>query len=105
MPFLQETFSPYWPTTRGSSQTYGKYAVTFTKQDVHGDFAIRKFDVTESQVRMSFSSAGFTITQFQYTKWPEDGVPQTTTSVLEMANLVQKVQMSTGNKAIVVMCK
>ena len=48
---------------------------------------------------------GFTVTQFQYLKWPEDGVPQSTTGVLEVANLVQKVQMGSGNKPIVVMCK
>ena len=54
---------------------------------------------------MSVSNSGFTVTQFHYTKWPEDGVPQSTTGVLEVANLVQKVQMSSGNKAIVVMCK
>ena len=95
----------YLPIGRGSAETYGKYTVTLNKQDVHGDFAVRKMEITESQARMSVSNAGFTVTQFHYVKWPEDGVPQSTTSVLEMANLVQKVQMSTGNKAIVVMCK
>ena len=63
----------------------------------------RKMEVTtESQ---SSGQTGFTLSQFQYVKWPEDGVPQTTTGVLEVANLVQKVQMGSGNKPIVVMCK
>ena len=63
-------------------------------------------EVTESsQSSMSVSSSGFTVTQFQYTAWPEDDVPQSTTGVLEVANLVQKVQMNTGNKPIVVLCK
>ena len=62
-------------------------------------------EIAESQTKMSVSQIGFTVTQFHYLKWPEDGVPQTTTGVLEVANLVQKVQMATGNKAIVVMCK
>ena len=84
---------------------YGKYTVTLNKQDVYGDFAVRKMEITESQARMSVSNAGYTITHFQYTRWPEDDVPQSTAGVLEVANLVQKVQMSTGNKAIVVMCK
>ena len=102
---FQEACARYWPHGRGSSETYGKYSVTLSKQDVFGDYAIRKFDISESQSRMSLSKAGFTVTQFHYIRWPEDGVPQSTTGVLEVANLVQKVQMSTGNKAIVVMCK
>ena len=62
-------------------------------------------DICENQSRISVSQTGFTITQIQYLKWPEDSVPQTTAAVLEIANLVQKVQMGSGNKAIVVMCK
>ena len=54
---------------------------------------------------MSVNQGAMTVTQFQYVEWPEDGVPQSTTGVLEVANLVQKVQMSSGNKPIVVMCK
>ena len=107
VPFLlfQETSARYWPHGCGSSETYGKYSVTLSKQDVYGDYAIRKLDIAESQSRMSVSNAGCTVSQFHYTRWPEDGVPQSTIGVLEVANLVQKVQMSTGNKAIVVMCK
>ena len=90
---------------RGSSENYGKYTVTLTKQEVNSDYIVRKMDITDSQSKMAVSSSGFTITQFQFLKWPEDGVPQSTTGVLEVANLVQKVQMNTGNKAIVVMCK
>ena len=81
------------------------YTVTFNKQEIHGDYFVRKMEITESDAKMSVSIESFTVTQFQYLKWPEDGVPQSTTGVLEVANLVQKVQMSTGNKAIVVMCK
>ena len=97
--------SRYWPEGRGTSETYGKYLVTFKKQEVCGDYVIRKMEIMENQTRMSVSTSGFAITQFQYMKWPEDGVPQSTTGILEVANLVQKVQMGTGNKAIAVMCK
>ena len=93
----------YWPKGRGSSETYGKIIVTLTSQDIYDDYVIRKMEVaTESQ---SSGQTGFTVTQFQYLKWPEDGVPRSTTGVLEVANLVQKVQMGSGNKPIVVMCK
>ena len=95
----------YWPQGRGSSETYSKYSVALRSQKICNDYVVRKMEITESQLRMSVSQSGFIVTQFQYLKWPEGGVPQTTTGVLEMANLVQKVQMGSGNKAIVVMCK
>ena len=95
----------YWPRGRGNNENYGKYTVTLTSQEVCGDYAIRKMQVLESQARMSVSQSAVTVTQFHYVKWPEDGVPQSTTGVLEVANLVQKVQMGSGNKPIVVMCK
>ena len=98
----------YWPLGRGASETYGKFSVTLTKQEICGDYVIRKLEVTDSQSRMSVLPSGpasVTVTQFQYVKWPEDGVPQSTTGILEVANLVQKVQMGSGNKPIAVMCK
>ena len=98
---------PYLPTECGIAETYGKHTVTLNEEDVGGDFTMRKVEIKagEGQARMSAGKTGFTVTQFHYTEWPEDGVPQSTTAVLEVANLIQKVQMSTGNKAIVVMCK
>jgi protein tyrosine phosphatase len=106
MTSLQEVCHQYWPLGRGSSDTYGKYTITLTKQEIHGDYAIRKLEVIDSQKSMTPSGpASLTVTQFHYMNWPADGVPQSTTGILEVANLVQKVQMSSGNKAIVVMCK
>ena len=91
--------------SRDSSETYGKYTVTHTKQEICDDYIIRKMEISDGQSQMSAAPNSFTITQFQYMNWPQDGVPQSTTGVLEVANLVQKVQMNTGNKAMVVMCK
>ena len=95
----------YWPLGRGSSEAFGKCLVTLTSQENNNDYIIRKMDICKNQSRISVSQTGFTITQIQYLKWPEDSIPQTTAAVLEIANLVQKVQMGSGNKAIVVMCK
>ena len=103
--FLQEVCHRYWPEGRGNSELFGKYSVTLKAQENCNDYIVRKMDISDSQATMSPGDNGFTVTQFQYVRWPEDGVPQSTTGVLEMANLVQKVQMSSGNKAIVVMCK
>ena len=96
---------PYWPKSKGKSEKFGKYMVTLLSQEVESDYTIRKLEILE-KTKMSVSAEnGFTVTQFQYVKWPEDGVPLVTSPVLEIANLVQKVQMGSGNKAIVVMCK
>ena len=102
---FQEVCHPYWPNGKGSSESYSKYQVTLKTQENSTDFIIRKMEISDSQAVMSVNQNGFTVTQFQYVRWPENGVPQSTTGVLEMANLVQKVQMGSGNKAIVVMCK
>ena len=97
----------YWPKVKGDSETFGKCTVTLTSQENNNDYIIRKMEISSSEnhSRMSVSQSGFTVTQFQYAVWPEDRVPLVTTSLLEIINLVQKVQMGSGNKAIVVMCK
>ena len=95
----------YWPEVQGNSKTLEKYTITLTSKETNNDYIIRKMEISESLSAMPVSQSGFTVTQFQYLKWPEDGVPLVTTPVLEIANLVQKVQMGSGNKAIVVMCK
>ena len=89
----------------GCCETFGKYIVTLTSEEEEEDYIIRKIDILEKQSKTSISQSGFTVTQIQYEKWPEDNVPETTMTVLEIANFVQKVQMGSGNKPIVVMCK
>ena len=95
----------YWPEHQGEAKIYGSVSVTHTEQEIQGDYIIRHLEVWQEPPAGSNLTAKNTVTQIQYTNWPEDGVPQSTTGVLEVANLVQKVQMSTGNKAIMVMCK
>ena len=79
--------------------------MTLAAQKAFSEYVMRKLEVTEDQSRMSLTPTGFSVTQFQYLRWPEECVPHVTSTVLEIANLVQKVQMCTGNKAILVMCK
>ncbi len=95
----------YWPPGKGATQEYGKLAVTFKDQKAFSEYVARKFEIVENQTHMSVAPTGAIITQFQYLRWQENSVPNSTTAILEIANLVQKVQMSTGNKPIVVMCK
>jgi len=102
---VQEACHRYWPSGKGSNETHGKLTVTLLDQKVFSDFVMRKLEVVENQARMSVTPTGFTVTQFHYLKWAENVTPMNTSTVLEIANLVQKVQMSTGNKSIVIMCK
>ncbi len=102
---LQEVCHRYWPQGKGTSENYGKLTVTVTDQRAFSDYVMRKLEIVENQTRMSVTPTSFSITQFQYLRWQEDTGPNTTSGMLEIANLVQKVQMSTGNKSILVMCK
>ena len=85
---------------------YDDMMVTLVKQEEHSDYIIRTLTLSEINTnKITASEMGFTVTQFEYLKWPEDNAPQVTSSILEIANQVQKVQISTGNNVIVVMCK
>ena len=46
----------------------------------------------------------FTVTQFQLL-WPKTGCPSRPSVLLEVMENVNRVQMTTGNKAITIMCK
>ncbi len=98
-------YEQYWPPAKGSSETYGNYGVQLTSLKKTNDYIVRKMDISESQSRMSVSQSKFSVTHIQYLKWMEDSVPMITSPVLEIANLVQSIQMGSGNKPIVVMCK
>ena len=102
---LQEVCHCYWSQRKGDYKSYDNITVTLTAQEIFSDYNIRKLQISKLDSEKSDSNSGHTITQFQYLTWPEDNVPQVTSSILEIASLVQKVQISTGNKAIVVMCK
>ena len=49
--------------------------------------------------------ANSVITQYHYTKWPEHGRPQETTSLLILLGELMKQQNLTGNCPITVMCR
>ena len=79
--------------------------MTLLSQQSCNDYMIRRLEISDGPTKKSPSSSGFVVTQFQHLKWPEFNVPMTTSSLLEIANQLQKVQIGSGNKAIVVMCK
>ena len=70
-------------------------------QVIQTGYIIRKIEVVDKLKESNSCS----VTHIQYLQWPEGGVPGTTSTVLEIADLVQKIQMGTGNKPVVIMCK
>ena len=45
------------------------------------------------------------VKQFQYTGWPEEGVPDTGSGLIDLIGQVQKWQRNSGDKPIVVHCR
>lgn len=81
-----------------------------TAEDKFQDYVLRKFEITgippkSMSAKRSSLSPSFIVTQFHYLNWRDDMVPNTTAPMVEMVDKIMKVQMTTGNKAITVMCK
>ncbi len=45
------------------------------------------------------------VTQFHFTRWTEKDPPRSPAAILDVVQEVNAVQMASGNKPIVVMCK
>lgn len=108
--FNQESSQQYWPDDLFSPVKYGKITVIKTIEEQFQDYVMRKFEITgvpakSMSVNTSKLSPSFVVTQFQYLIWSEDSVPTETASIIELLDKVNKVQMTTGNKSITVMCK
>ena len=103
--YLQQASHRYWPKFQGSTETYGDFSVTQETFDAYGDYVIRKLGVSMTSSEASPSEPPTTVTQFHFTHWTEKDHPQNCTSILDVIQEVNSVQMATGNKPIVVMCK
>ena len=101
--FPKEVCHRYWPQGKGSPEEFGQFSVTITSQDIQTVYIMQKMDVAEMANESKTNK--FSVIHIQYLQWSEGGVPSTTATVLEIADLVQKIQMSTGNRPVVVMCK
>lgn len=100
----------YWPSEQDKPWIYGKLTVKKLSQENFGDFILRKFEIDERKQDTTCTSqdrlkTSFTITQIQFTVWPEYGTHPSTSSLVELVNRVNKVQMGTGNRPMIVMCK
>ena len=82
---------------------YGKVEVKYVSQKASTDYIIKEVELSE--YRGTDKHDTMTATVFHYLRWPRNGSPQRTASLLEIIELVNKKQMSSGNRAITVMCK
>eukprot|EP00038_Savillea_parva_P002785 m.117760 g.117760 ORF g.117760 m.117760 type:complete len:735 (-) comp10952_c0_seq1:245-2449(-) len=79
----------YWPEP-SQSQTFGDITVECVKEDVQPLMVVRKFRLTVSGTTRS-------VMQFQYTAWPDHGVPETTDELLKFRRTVRElIGASTG---------
>ena len=46
-----------------------------------------------------------TVCQFQYTDWPDTGLPDSGVGIVDLIGQVQKWQQQSGNTAIVIHCR
>ena len=96
----------YWPAD-DEPQAYGKVKVKKLTQSRTGDVAIRTFEVDSSNQSSSLVNvkSAFTVTLFQFLTWTEHNCPTEVSSPLDLVENVNKVQMKSSSKPIVVMCK
>ena len=98
----------YWPTTEEETISYGQIMVTLLSEENYGDYNLRQFEINEKRAShpgMIGVRTAFTVTQFQYMVWPEHETPSSTSSLIELIDNVNKVQMGFGNRPMIVMCK
>ena len=69
-----------------------------------GEYDVRKLGVSLAQPDHPAEPPSV-VTQFHFTRWTEKELPQNTTPLLEVIQEVNSIQMASGNKPIVVMCK
>ena len=95
----------YWPTCVGVVERYGQITVKLLSEDNYGDYNLRKFEINEDRAGVFGVKTSFTVTQFHFLVWPEHETPPITSSLIDLVNNVNKVQMGSQNKPMVVMCK
>ena len=95
----------YWPTTEGDVKIYGHISVKLLTEEKYGYCDSRKFEISEDHLGVEGAKTAFTVTQLHFLQWPEHGTLPVTSSLVELMDNVNRVQMRAGNKPMIVMCK
>lgn len=77
----------YWPEEH-QTELYGRLKVTLMHVDSTGEILVRTMRIEDPQ------GSSKIITQFQYTSWPDHGLPVSTTAFLELVRMVDKLKKS-----------
>ncbi|XP_069596943.1 receptor-type tyrosine-protein phosphatase H isoform X2 [Ranitomeya imitator] len=74
----------YWPLDY-TPCTYGDIAVTVTSETILSEWTIRDFSIRrENEPGIKY------VRHFHFTAWPDHGVPESTTSIIQFRNLVRE---------------
>uniref|UniRef100_H2YCE0 Tyrosine-protein phosphatase non-receptor type 20 n=1 Tax=Ciona savignyi TaxID=51511 RepID=H2YCE0_CIOSA len=73
----------YWPEDRNVAQRHGSLSVTFTTSRVYNTYIERTFTLKHAK-----SSLPRSVTQLQYTAWPEHGLPASSHDLLSFMHIV-----------------
>ena len=89
------------------TETYGDFVVTQQSIEAFGDYVVRKLEVSKqsSEAAAVMSEPSLVVTQFHFTRWKAKEYPHRSASLLDLIQDVNRVQMNTNNKPIVVICK
>ncbi|XP_018083722.1 receptor-type tyrosine-protein phosphatase H isoform X2 [Xenopus laevis] len=74
----------YWPLDY-TPCTYGDITVTVTSETILPDWTIRDFSIKHAKQQGNKSAR-----HFHFTVWPDHGVPENTTDIVEFRNLVRE---------------
>ena len=106
---IQEQSHEFLPNSRGDSETYGRVIVKLVDQEISTDLVIYYLEISEYNPRPQSITSKCTVTPvtlFKYMHWSRlVCTPQGTSTLLELVGNINRVQMSSGNKPITVMCK
>ena len=104
--YVQQASYRYWPKREGRTEEYGDCIVTHQSFEVHGDYIIRKLEVSKHYTHgATVTAESLKVTLFHFTQWKEKEHLRNNSSLLSLIEDVNRVQMNTNNKPIMVMCK
>ncbi|KAL3876450.1 hypothetical protein ACJMK2_034295 [Sinanodonta woodiana] len=83
----------YWPK-EGSEQQYGGIKVTLVHVDTFAEYDIRTLTMTVENITKH-------VTQFHFTAWPDKGVPEAASSIVQFWHKVRNMQSQKRSPTIV----
>jgi netrin-G3 ligand len=107
----------YWPS-QGTGD-YDLFSVILEHEKSYGDYVIRKLQVANKKVCLVFllllvpdfgclwfgqESSVRSVTQFHYTCWHNNHVPQSASSLIEIIGRVDRTQLHAGTSPLIVVC-